>query len=202
MNTEIETPVIYDNDILLAKLDKAGLDILINILKDTFKCRISNMKSSSIPLQKRRDLIIKTILEHIVKSPDETLSRKILDTHFPEKVSIKRDASWLDEFEVDEILLVYSNHDHAYIKARILKINKASLTVKMYSYTKILDTDAIQNQTYGNHRLVWENPEDQILHQTYDTKCLRSRNGFLKFGESKWRDDEFVEGKQRCDFGH
>ena len=88
MNTQIET----DIDILIEKLVFTGLDILIKILKKTFNARITNIKCSSIPLQQRKYLIIKTILEHIVRDPDETLSRKIFDIYFPKKVRIKPDS--------------------------------------------------------------------------------------------------------------
>ncbi len=79
----------FDNDKLLKKLDSSGIDTLVSILVNKFNCRISNMKNTSIPLQKRKDTIIKHILEFIVKSNNDNISGEILFEYYPDKNQIK-----------------------------------------------------------------------------------------------------------------
>jgi hypothetical protein len=191
-----EKPV-YDNDILLTKLDSAGLDVMINILKNTFKSKVSNMKDTRIPLEKRRNLLIKIILENIVRSTDVTLSKKILDTYFQKKVSIKRDVSWINDFVVGEIVLVRrSDGRNGFLKAKIVKINKTTLSVKMYHYTTITDKDALINQTYGTDRLIWGDCLGEI-------KNCYSSSRIIKLGQGNGAlDDQFIEGKCRVDYGN
>lgn len=191
----------YDNDILLKKLDEAGIDKLVSIYGDKFKRRISNMKCSRIPLEERKNLIVKKILEQVVKSENENISREILDTYFSEKEKKEKESpSWLNDYVVGEevfILSAKSQGRGSYVnrKAVISKINKKSLSVRLYGYNEIDDLNAIKNQTYGYNRLVWFGftNDSQIM---YD-----NRNIIKKENLTGLYAEEFIEGRRSVDYG-
>jgi hypothetical protein len=196
-----EKNVRKSNDILLKKLDKAGIDKLVSIYGDKFKLRITNMKCTSIPLEKRKNLIIIKILEQIVKSENENISREILDTYFSEKEKKEKDTpSWLNDYVVGEEVFILSAKPQdrgSYVnrKAVISKINKKSLSVRLYGYDEINDVDAIQNQTYGYNRLVWWDftNDSQIM---YDNRnIIKKENLTGRYAE------EFIEGRRSVDYG-
>ena len=191
----------YDNDILLKKLDEVGIDKLVSIYGDKFKRRISNMKCSRIPLEERKNLIVKKILEQVVKSENENISREILDTYFSEKEKKEKESpSWLNDYVVGEevfILSAKSQGRGSYVnrKAVISKINKKSLSVRLYGYNEIDDLNAIKNQTYGYNRLVWFGftNDSQIM---YD-----NRNIIKKENLTGLYAEEFIEGRRSVDYG-
>jgi hypothetical protein len=190
-----------DNDILLKKLDEAGIDKLVSIYGDKFKRRITNMKCTSIPLEKRKNLIKTKILEQVVKSENINISREILDTYFVEKEKKEKDTpSWLNDYVVGEEVFILSakpQNRGRYVnrKAIISKINKKSLSVRLYGYNEIDDLNAIQNQTYGYNRLVWWDftNDSQIM---YD-----NRNIIKKENLTGCYAEEFIEGRRSVDYG-
>ena len=193
----------YDNDILLKKLDEAGIDKLVSIYGDKFKRRISNMKCSRIPLEERKNLIVKKILEQVVKSENENISREILDTYFSEKEKKEKESpSWLNDYVVGEEVFILSAKSQGrgrYVnrKAVISKINKKSLSVRLYGYNEIDDLNAIQNQTYGYNRLVWFGftNDSQIM---YDNRNIIKKEHLTSTGY----DEEFIEGRRSVDYGN
>jgi len=176
---------------LTEKLKDTGIDTLVKILRKEFKTGFSNMKSSSIPLEKRRNLIITTILKCSKQSKNEN---DILKLYYAEKD--KKECSWVNNYSIGEELLCCTGEFRIWArKAKVLKINKNSITVGLYSYTKIEDEYAIRNQTYGTNRLIWcsfINDKKIIYNEQALTKQADFRNYQLNC---------FIEGEQSCDYG-
>lgn len=193
----------HSNDILIKKLDNAGIDKLATILKEQFKCRFTNIKKSNIPLEKRKNLIISKILEGVLKSNDDTLSQEMINTYFPEKEKKEKpDATWANDFVVgEEVLIKYAPRQNLpqfkdiTRKGKILKINKKSVSVGLFGYNEIDDLDAIKNQTIGYNKLEWCNYLSGKM-------VIFNRTDIVKKGEMSWYDDEFIVGKMRVDWGY
>lgn len=180
---------------LIKKLNKTGIDTLVKILKGQFKRGFSNMKSSSIPLEKRRNLIITTIL----KCSKPSNIDDILKLYYAEKdkTKIEKDCSWVNNYSVGEELLGRTGEYGIYFrKAKVVKINKSSITIGLYYYNQIDDDDAARNQTYGNHRLIWGNFIN-------DKKIIYNKDQLIKQTDFKdWNKKIFIEGKKSCDYGN
>lgn len=183
-----------NNDILIEKLNNAGIDKLVKILGEQFKRRITNIKSSSIALDKRRNLIISKILENVIKSSDENIAEKIINLYLTDEPKTIQDTEWCNDFKVGEEVLVWQGKRcRELIKGVIQKINKDSVTLNLYNYITILDDYAIQNQTYGYTRYVWTS-------LSREKTIIRTRDRLYKKNESCW-DEYFVEGKRSVDYG-
>ena len=201
IESDSEDELEFDNDILLKKLDEAGIDKLVSIYADKFKRRITNMKSSRIPLEKRKNLIITKILEAVVRSENENISKEILDTYFSEKEKKEKETpSWLNDYLVGEEVFILSAKPQdrgRYVnrKAIISKINKKSISVRLYGYNEIDDLNAIQNQTHGYNRLVWWDftNDSQIMYN--NRNIIKKENLTGRYAE------EFIEGKRSVDYG-
>ena len=194
--------VIYDEDILIKKLDFAGIDTMVSIYGNIFKRKISNMKASSIPLEKRRNLIITKILEAVIKSDDELISKKIIETYFAEKPKQEKPvADWVTDFVVgEEVIITLAPQQQKrgmkiHRKGKIIKINKKSVSVELFAYNEIDDKNALKNQTYGYNKLVWAS-------FTNDKMVIFTRNMLVKKGDNNRTDEEFVEGKRSVDYGN
>lgn len=193
--------ILTTPDILISKLDGAGIDKLVTIYGNEFKRRITNMKASSIPLEDRRKLITKKILEAVVTADDTVaLSQKILDTYFVEKKREEKNVEWLNEFQVGEEILVYTPYKdyHAtniWQLAVVNKINKKTISVSLYGYDEVHDNDAVRNQTYGNNRLIWNKSP---INQT--KKVVSDRRSIIKKGANM--DHRFTEGLRSVDYGN
>jgi hypothetical protein len=180
---------------LIKKLNETGIDTLVKILKEQFKRGFSNMKSSSIPLEKRRNLIITTIL----KCSKPSNIDNILKLYYAEKdkTKIEKDCSWVNNYFVGEQLLCKTGEYGIYSrKAKVIKINKSSLTIGLYSYTQIDDVDGVRNQTYANHRLIWVNfiNNKKVI---YDKRDLIKQTDF---NESDL--NIFIEGEKSYDYSN
>lgn len=178
---------------LSLKLYSASIDTLIHIYQKEFGRRFSNMKCSSIPLEKRKKTIITGILKQV---NTQDLSRKIMTTYFEEPKKEKATPSWIQEFVVgDEVLVNVGTHwsSSKRIKSVVTKINAKSVTVRLYAYRTIDDDNAFRNQTYGKDRLIW-------TELSTETKTLFSRHDLIKRGEYSFYDNLFVEGEHDVDF--
>ena len=191
--------VEYSGANLLVKLQHAGLDTLISIYRNEFKMGFTNMKSSRIPLERRRMLIKNAIITEIEKqSEQETFCKKLLDTYFAPPPSRVYETDWLSEFAVGEEVLVFEIYK-PYRLGVIEKINKKSLSVRLYGYTEIWDNFAITNQTSGYNKLVWNKAVDD------GKKTIFKRNVIIKRGEESrygYYDEMFVEGKRSVNYGN
>jgi len=183
---------------LEAKIRNAGIPTLVSIYKEQFNRRISNMNASSIPLEKRKSLIVGKILE---KCDTIEIKKIIMDTYFTKKEKEEKDVSWLNNFVVgEEVLIMGAKAQGKYSrtitrKGLIQKINKTSVSVRLFAYTEIDDMNAIENQTWGYNRLVWDN-------FTNDSQVIYSKDNIVKKGECKYRDEELIEGKKMVDYGN
>jgi hypothetical protein len=190
------------DEVLIKKLDTAGIDTMVSIYGNIFKRKISNMKASSIPLEKRRNLIITKILEAVVKSDDKLISKKIIETYFAEKPKQEKPvADWVTDFVVgEEVIITLAPQQQKrgmkiHRKGKIIKINKKSVSVELFAYNEIDDKNALENQTYGYNKLVWAS-------FTNDKMVIFARNMLVKKGDNNRTDEEFVEGKRSVDYGN
>jgi hypothetical protein len=187
------TPIRFDQDILLEQLEKCGIDKLCLIYKNEFKRRITNMKCSSIPLEKRKNTIVCAILEQLLKIGEDGLYRSILDKYFAPKQKKVNDNSWVNDFNVNEEVVVY--HDGIYRKAIVKKINKASVSVLLAMYREEDDLNAIKNQTYGTNKLIWGG-------WCLKTIPIKSRSRLYKKGDGWKYDEHIIEGSRSVDYGN
>lgn len=195
----VPVEIVTDNDSnnkineLIGFLHKAGIDVLSTILREMFNCRITNLKNSGVALEKRRRIAIDAILCERALNNDETKANTIIEKYFAVKPKKEKNNDWLEKFEVGEEVLIYHSHD--FIKGRINKINKNSLTIELFAYSVIIDEEAIKNQTHGYNRLIW--------HNHINNKVIRyNTDGIVKKGESKYYDELFIEGKRSVDYGY
>lgn len=195
-----EEPIVHTILVLTEKLQKAGIPTLVSIYGEQFKRKLTNMNASSIPLQKRKDRIIAKIIERCVT---DEICQTIFETYFAKKEKPQKDASWLNDFVVDEEILVLNAKQQdarTYSKTikrkgKIVKINKTSISVRLYAYTEIDDENAIVNQTHGTNKLKWCN-------FTNDSQVIYTRNSIIKKGEYRCYDEMFVEGEKSVDYGN
>lgn len=178
---------------LIVHLNKAGIDMLVTIYKNEFKRKITNMKCSAIPLDKRKGLIIKNILEAIVKGDTLALTDKIITTYFSKNTEKTLSPEWINEFSLREEILVYN--DGIYNKGFVYKINKKSISVRLFCYSEIDDMNAIVNQTYGTNKLKWWG-------LTNKTKIIFKRHHIIKKDERTYMNELFEQGERRVDYGN
>jgi hypothetical protein len=204
----VVAPAVVDftteqND-FITKIESAGIDKLCEIYSKEFKKRLTNMKSNKIPLEKRKNIIVKCIMQEIVKGDTIALQKKILDGYFaPTPTKEKPNAEWVNDFVVGEDVLVMrcpqqnptTFSSKIQRKGKITKINKKSVSVSLYAYNETDDLRALQEQTHGRNRLVWCN-------FTNDTKVVFDRNDLQKKGVYAYADKLFEEGERRVDYGN
>jgi hypothetical protein len=180
------------------KIKNAGIPTLVSIYGEQFKRRISNMNASSIPLEKRKNLITKKILE---KCTTIEIKKTIMDTYFTKKEKKQKDASWINDFVVGEEVLVLNTKPQTKYsrnitrKGLIQKINKTSVSVRLYGYNEIDDDNALKHQTHGYNRLIWWN-------FTNDSQVIYSKSALVKKGDCEYYDEQFIEGKRSVDYGN
>jgi hypothetical protein len=188
-----------DKEILIKKMNDVGIDKLVSIYSNEFHLRATNMKCSSISLQKRKKFIIDAIIRQIDAIKELSISKKICDTYFGEKPKPekKTPAEWVNEFTVGEDVLFSSGYRLNRL-AKIKNINTNSITVEFYAYRCIRDDNARINQTYGYDRLIW----DKFPIYGEKPQVVFRRNKIYKKGEYSWADPEFIEGREFVDYGN
>ena len=101
---------------------------------------------------------------------------------------------WMTNFVIGEEVLIAGKYMHnPNIKGIIAKINKKSVSVKLFAYTEINDKHSCENRTYGYNKLIWET-------YTNNSKVIFNKNLIIKKGEQY--DEEFIEGKRGYDYGN
>jgi hypothetical protein len=197
-DSDDEDSVVVDNSManLLVKLESGGLDTLVLIYRKEFKLGFTNMKASSIPLERRRALIKSGIREEVEKSSDpNALCKKILETYFKTRVF---ETNWLSKFAVGEEVLVNIACGRSYISMQrlgvIKKINKKSLSIKMYDYETIHDDSLAMTHGIGVLRYVWNKTT------IGKTKTTYHESGVIKRGEQPFYDVLFAEGREEVDY--
>jgi hypothetical protein len=196
----VPNPIRFDQDILIEQLNKCGIDKLCLIYGNEFKRRMTNMKCSSIPLEKRKNTIIGAILKQfllIEENVKDSVYRCILDKYFAPKQKKVKDNSWVNDFNVNEEVIVYhdeNNYRSIFRKAIVKKINKASVSVLLAMYREEDDLNAIKNQTYGYNKLIWGG-------WCLKTIPIKSRSRLHKKGDEKYN-SYINEGQRWVDYGN
>lgn len=195
MNTN-DAPKYYNFEIL-------GIDKLVEILA-LWNRKITNIKSSSIPLEKRKELIINTIRKVMSQKPNHK-HFLVINTYFApkEKTQPKVDES-ISNYKVGDIVLHNINkYRSKYILAKVTKINEKSITIQLDTYREIEDENAMRNQTFGETRLIWHqmfNGDKVVVRQP---KYLISKESCLEeSGINRYYLRLFEEGAQSCDYGY
>jgi len=159
--------------------------------------RMSNLKRADV-----------SQLEEIIKKYDidiETFSIDRKNTMKQEKQQNNKTKTEdvlkkLLKFNVGEDVLYYTNYqtdyDRFYVKCRIMKINKKSITIQKYCSVKDIkrDNEILRNQTYGYVNHTWT---DELLTKkcvVRDVEQLKKRGSYL--------DDYFVNGELSVDYGN
>jgi hypothetical protein len=188
--------IITPRSILLLNMKKLGIPRLCDIFKGYFRRRITNMKSSAIPLEQRRKLITKAIIDKCQAEP--TKYAVIMENEFQVKPKPVKNHDWLKDFEVGEEVVVAhfkSKKPRTVTQNRkgiIRKIGK-TIQVELYDYYRI-DCGAWKTQSYGYDRLKWLN--------TFDEKVIvYNRYSIYKRGENSFTDRYFEEGSKSVDYG-
>ena len=105
----------------------------------------------------------------------------------------KTNDEWLSNFMVGEEVLIAGKYTwNPNIKGIIAKINKKSVSVKLFAYTEIVNEKDSENHAYGYNKLIWET-------YTNDSKVIFNKHSIIKKGEQY--DEEFIEGKRGYDYG-
>ncbi len=105
----------------------------------------------------------------------------------------KTNDEWLSNFVVGEEVLISGKYSFdPNIKGIIAKINKKSVSVKLFAYEEIVNEKDFENHAYGYNKLIWET-------YTNDSKVIFNKNKIIKKGEQY--DEEFIEGKRGYDYG-
>lgn len=101
-------------------------------------------------------------------------------------------TDWMNDFAVGEDVLVGGGGVSGFLhKGQVQKINKKSLSLKLYQYTMIADDEAKKNQTEGSIRLVWGDliPYTYMVYRRADV--YKRSQGYAKY---------FAEGKRYVDY--
>lgn len=187
------------------EFEKLGIDTLIDIFA-LWKRKMTNMKSSRIPLEKRRTHIIDAIKKIMKDSPDEK-NIEIIKTYFAPKAPAEKKGKdpELSNYKVGDIVLCDAGkYRNIWTPAKVRKINEKSITIQFDEYRRIDDLDAIRNQTYGKDRLVWLNCFGGAKKVIADSKNIWSKSDC----ETRYKGDMsyllryFDEGEVRVDFGN
>lgn len=187
------------------EFEKLGVDKLIEIYA-LWKRKITNMKASSIPLDKRKKLIIDSIKKIMQNQPDEQ-NNEIIKTYFatkapPEK---KKKDTELSNYKVGDIVLYDAGkHRYIWIQAKVRKINEKSITIQLDEYRRINDLDALRDQTFGIDRLVWLNCFGGAKKVITDSKKIWSKSDCETRDNGYHKDflRYFDEGAMSVDFGN
>ena len=177
-------------------LMKASIDTLCSMLRKEFKKGFTNMKCASIPLEKRKEVLVKSILNECEKN-EKDINLLVVEHLNKKKItSSDKNYEWINEFEVGEEIIVNVSKGRwtfKKVKAVVKKINKCGISVNCYNYDTITDYAALRNQTIGKTRLIWTDLQTK-------TKVIQSRHNIYKRGE--FYDDMFNEGWVEVDYGY
>jgi hypothetical protein len=182
--------------------EELGIDSLISILA-LWNRKVTNMKSSSIPLEKRKTTIISAIRKVIKEKPDH-LKFVSIAGYFKSKEKPKAkeiDVNLLKYNIGDEVLYDDGRYRCKWILGKVVKFNTKSLTIQLDSYRTIDDLNAIQNQTYGEHKLIWNHCFGEKKVVITDPTKIYSKQDCLDRKHLHYL-QYFEEGRERCDYGN
>jgi len=187
------------------KFEELGIDRLVEIYA-LWKRKITNMKASSIPIDKRKKHIIDAIKKIIKESPDEK-NIEIIKTYFAPKAPAEKKAKdpELSNYKVGDIVLCDAGkYRTIWTPAKVKKINGKSITIQLDEYRRIDDLDARRNQTYGKDRLVWLNCFGGAKKVIADSKNIWSKSDCetRHKGDMSYLLRYFDEGAESVDFGN
>lgn len=175
---------------LMLKSRSLSIPTLCGIFKTHFRKRIINIKTSSIPLEIRKNVIITEIVKGCEENPGKyaEITRELLP-----KV---KDYAWLSEFQVGQevLIMVHPNKGMKikYNRKGIVRSIGKTLRVELYTYDLIPSVNA--------HRMMWLNSFDRKVSIT-DRSVVRTKTdcfGIRKtqYFYNSWY-DEFDLGKMR-----
>lgn len=137
-------------------LNKLGLEPLAKILKYNFNTGFTNMKSSSISLEKRKNLLI----THIYKGLQKRASKSVYENICSYFVKSKREVPRFDErIKIGDEAVFYPKKWSRKVLCGIVdKLNdkRTIITIKPYSYLYVEDINAIRNQTFGTNKYYFD----------------------------------------------
>lgn len=171
----------------------------------SLKRRLTNIKSSRIPLDYRKKYAFDTIMKYVSEKTGEDLQmwKDKLDIAFgivkPPVIKTVKPAVDLSAFKVGDIVFAYtqfkkqqegSNYS-IYVKCKITKINKCSLTLTKYDYTYDESEvyEALQNQSFCKVYYIWK---DTLTNEKLN---IRKTDNLIVKGQDLY--DIFMD---KCDY--
>ena len=180
-------PDVWDNIMsfrkkpIEAKLWKMGINPLQRLLKDYTRKGFTNMKCSSIPLEERKTLLIKSLMDYHLNKGNIVLEEKkkeevkMVYTGYGNKGEI---------IKVGDMINYNLSSGYAWCYdicgGVVVKIGKSKVTIQLYNQKMIKeDWKAKMNQSYGYDIYSWEDKEPRTNRSdgsVWDTpkKSLRS----------------------------
>ena len=181
--------------------EELGIDPLVDILA-LWNMRLTNMKASSIPIEKRKKIIIETIRKMIRTKPDH-LKFVSIAAYFKPKEKKEKDIDInLLKYNIgDEVLYNDSKYRTKWVLAKVVKFNTKSLTIQLDTYRTIEDLKAMQDQTFGTDRLLWNYDFTGRKVVILDTKNIYSKEDCIS-RDRKYILKHFEEGSYEIDWGY
>ena len=179
-------PDVWDNIMsyrkkpIEAKLWKMGIKPLASLLKDYTRKGFTNMNCSSIPLEERKTLLIKSLMDYHLNKGNIVLEEK-------KKEEVKMVYSGYEnkgEIKVGDMINYNLSSGYAWCYdicgGVVVKIGKSKVTIQLYNQKLIReDLEGRMNQTIGYDVYSWEDKEPRTNRSdgsVWDTpkKSLRS----------------------------
>ena len=155
-------PEIWDNirsyrkKPIEAKLWKMGIKPLVSLLKDYTRTRFTNMNSSKIPLEQRKTLLIKCLMEYHINKGNIVLEEKkkevkMVYTGYSNKGKIIKVGDMIN------YNLASGAYCYDMCGGLVVKIGKSKVTIQLYGAKLIReDWESKKNQSYGHDVYSWE----------------------------------------------
>ena len=164
-------PDVWDNIMsyrkkpIEAKLWKMGINPLQRLLKDYTRRGFTNMNCSSIPLEERKTLLIKNLMDYHLNKGNIVLEEKKKEEV---KMVYSKYANEGEIIKVGDMINYNLTSGYAWCYDMcggvVVKIGKSRVTIQLYNKKMIKeDWKAKMNQSYGYDIYSWEDKEPYSL---------------------------------------
>ena len=129
------------------QLEKLGIEPLAKILKYNFNTGFSNIKNSNIPLETRKNLLIKIIYKKLKAKPSKKIYENI-SSYFIKKSKEKKEGVFINFVIGEEVIFRHWDIERQATLAGVVSgISKEGhrIYVKPYSFLKIEDYSEEEN---------------------------------------------------------
>ena len=144
-----------------AKLWKMGIKPLVSLVKDYTFSRFTNMNSSKIPLEQRKTILIKCLMEYHINKGNIVLEEKKKEVvKMVYKNKVQREIKVGDMINYN---LASGAYCYDMCGGLVVKIGKSKVTIQLYGAKLIHeDWESKRNQTYGYDVYSWEEASQHV----------------------------------------